>query len=47
MEMAFTPVFRKVPEGYIAFVEELTGRSYPEWLRGRAGVPGRPAVREG
>jgi len=25
MEMAFTAVFRKVPEGYIAFVEELAG----------------------
>jgi len=25
MEMAFTAVFRKVPEGYIAFVEELSG----------------------
>ena len=25
MEMAFTAVFKKVPEGYIAFVEELAG----------------------
>jgi len=25
MEMAFTAVFRKVPEGYVAFVEELPG----------------------
>ena len=25
MELAFTAVFRKVPEGYIAFVEELPG----------------------
>lgn len=25
MEMAFTAVFQKVPEGYIAFVEELAG----------------------
>ena len=25
MEMAFTAVFREVPEGYIAFVEELSG----------------------
>ncbi len=25
MEMEFTAVFRKVPEGYIAFVEELSG----------------------
>lgn len=25
MGMAFTAVFREVPEGYIAFVEELTG----------------------
>ncbi len=25
MEMAFTAVFKKVPEGYIAFVEELSG----------------------
>lgn len=25
MEMAFTAVFREVPEGYIAFVEELAG----------------------
>lgn len=25
MEMAFTAVFQKVPEGYIAFVEELPG----------------------
>ena len=25
MEMAFTAVFREVPEGYIAFVEELLG----------------------
>jgi predicted RNase H-like HicB family nuclease len=25
MEMAFTAVFRKVPEGYIASVEELPG----------------------
>jgi len=25
MEMAFTAVFKKVPEGYIAFVEELPG----------------------
>ena len=25
MEMAFTAVFREVPEGYIAFVEELPG----------------------
>jgi predicted RNase H-like HicB family nuclease len=25
MELAFTAVFRKVPEGYIAFVEELSG----------------------
>jgi len=25
MELAFTAVFREVPEGYIAFVEELPG----------------------
>jgi predicted RNase H-like HicB family nuclease len=25
MEIAFTAVFKKVPEGYIAFVEELPG----------------------
>jgi predicted RNase H-like HicB family nuclease len=25
MEMAFTAVFKRVPEGYIAFVEELSG----------------------
>jgi predicted RNase H-like HicB family nuclease len=25
MEMAFTAVFREVPEGYIGFVEELPG----------------------
>ena len=25
MEMAFTAVFKKVPEGFIAFVEELPG----------------------
>jgi predicted RNase H-like HicB family nuclease len=25
MELAFTAVFRKVPEGYIGFVEELPG----------------------
>ncbi len=25
MEMAFTAVFKMVPEGYIAFVEELAG----------------------
>ena len=25
MEMAFTAVFKKVPHGYIAFVEELPG----------------------
>ena len=25
MEMAFTAVYKKVPEGYIAFVEELPG----------------------
>jgi predicted RNase H-like HicB family nuclease len=25
MEMEFTAVFKKVPEGYIAFVEELVG----------------------
>ena len=25
MEMAFTAVFKKVPEGYIGFVEELLG----------------------
>ena len=25
MEMAFTAVFKKVPEGYIGFVEELPG----------------------
>jgi predicted RNase H-like HicB family nuclease len=25
MELAFTAVFKKVPEGYIAFVEELPG----------------------
>jgi predicted RNase H-like HicB family nuclease len=25
MEMAFTAVFQRVPEGYIAFVEELPG----------------------
>ncbi len=25
MEMALTAVFKKVPEGYIAFVEELPG----------------------
>lgn len=25
MEMAFTAIFKKVPEGYIAFVEELPG----------------------
>ncbi len=25
MEFAFTAVFKKVPEGYIAFVEELAG----------------------
>lgn len=25
MELAFTAVFREVPEGYIAFVEELAG----------------------
>jgi predicted RNase H-like HicB family nuclease len=25
MELAFTALFKKVPEGYIAFVEELSG----------------------
>ena len=25
MEMAFTAIFKKVPEGYVAFVEELPG----------------------
>ena len=25
MELAFTAVFKKVPEGYVAFVEELPG----------------------
>lgn len=25
MELAFTAVFKRVPEGYIAFVEELPG----------------------
>jgi predicted RNase H-like HicB family nuclease len=25
MELAFTAVFKKVPEGYIAFLEELPG----------------------
>ena len=25
MDLAFTAVFKKVPEGYIAFVEELPG----------------------
>ncbi len=25
MELAFTAVFKKVPQGYIAFVEELPG----------------------
>lgn len=25
MDLEFTAVFRRVPEGYIAFVEELTG----------------------
>jgi predicted RNase H-like HicB family nuclease len=25
MEIAFTAVFQKVPEGYVAFVEELPG----------------------
>ena len=25
MEMAFTAVFKRVPQGYIAFVEELAG----------------------
>ena len=25
MELAFTALFKKVPEGYIAFVEELPG----------------------
>jgi predicted RNase H-like HicB family nuclease len=25
MELAFTAVFQEVPEGYIAFVEELSG----------------------
>jgi predicted RNase H-like HicB family nuclease len=25
MEMAFTAVFKEVPEGYVAFVEELPG----------------------
>jgi len=25
MELAFTAVFKKIPEGYIAFVEELPG----------------------
>ncbi|HSC07039.1 MAG TPA: type II toxin-antitoxin system HicB family antitoxin [Steroidobacteraceae bacterium] len=25
MELQFTAVFRRVPEGYIAFVEELSG----------------------
>lgn len=25
MDLQFTAVFRKVPEGYIGFVEELTG----------------------
>jgi predicted RNase H-like HicB family nuclease len=25
MEMAFTAVYKRVPEGYIAFVEELPG----------------------
>jgi predicted RNase H-like HicB family nuclease len=25
MEIAFTAVFKRVPEGYIAFVEELPG----------------------
>ena len=25
MELSFTAVFKKVPEGYVAFVEELSG----------------------
>ena len=29
MDIQFTAVFQKVPEGYIAFVEELPGANNP------------------
>jgi hypothetical protein len=29
MELAFTAVFKKVPQGYIGFVEELPGANTP------------------
>jgi hypothetical protein len=52
MEMAFTAVFRKAPEGYIAFVEELPGantqgatleEAWAPGLRSRHHAPWRPA----
>ena len=43
LEMAFTAVFKRVPEGYIAFVEELAGgvrraARNPETRTSRKGV---------
>jgi predicted RNA binding protein YcfA (HicA-like mRNA interferase family) len=43
MEMAFTAVFKKVPEGYIAFVEELAGAN----SQGATLAEARENLREG
>lgn len=42
MEMAFTAVFKKVPEGYIALVEELPGAN----TQGAALAEARDNLRE-
>jgi hypothetical protein len=39
MEMAFTAVFKKVPEGFIAFVEELAGETLGRQLPGLVAFP--------
>jgi hypothetical protein len=45
MEIALTAVFKKVPEGYIAFVEELPGantQGAPRWRR-RGRISAKPS----
>lgn len=46
MEFVLTPVFQQVPEGYIAFVEELPGaNTQGETLAEARAVSGRKPLR--
>ena len=41
MSAQLTAVFRKVPEGFIGWVEEIPGANVQEATGGSAGKPGR------